>query len=451
MNRREFVAACSATALGHHALPCPGAAPRGLRAPDHALRIAPIDLELAPGKRVHTIGYNGVVPGPLLRLREGVPVTIAVTNDSDHPEFVHWHGLEIPPEADGAQEQGSKPITPHGGVLQYSFTPRPAGFRWYHSHTFAGRDLSRSTYSGQFGFVYVDPGNDPGGYDQELFLALHDWGPYITGGDDGFENVAYRYSSINDRLLGHGDPIRVREGERVLFHLLNASATDSHWLSLAGHQFTVVAMDGNPVPTQVTLDVVRLDPGERIDAIVTMTNPGVWILGEATEEVRSAGMGIVVEYAGRSGAPRWLTAVNAVRWSYPLFGRKPEGRLPDAQPISLVFQSVFHGHGASEGWAINGKSFPQTDTVRLTQGQRYRLSFNNQCAEDHPVHLHRHTMEIVSVAGQATSGVRKDVIVVPAHSQVDADLVADDPGKALFHCHLQDHMDAGFMMLFDYA
>ncbi|HEY4099308.1 MAG TPA: multicopper oxidase family protein [Gemmatimonadales bacterium] len=451
MNRRMFVSACGAAALSSRRGAVPGDLSWMLRAPDHTLRIAPLELELAPGKRVRTTAYNGSVPGPLLRLREGVPVTIAVTNDSAQEEFVHWHGLKIPPVADGALQEGSLPIPPHGGTLQYEFTPKPAGFRWYHSHAFAGRDLSRSTYSGQFGFLYIDPSNDPGAFDQEHFLALHDWAPYLTGGDDGFESVAYRYSSINDKLLGHGEPLRVREGERVLLHLLNASATDSHWIALAGHQLTVVAMDGNPVPTQQTLDVVRIDPGERIDAVVAMTNPGVWILGEATEEVRSAGMGIVVEYAGRTGAPKWLPAANKVRWSYTLFGSTTPAELAAATPVPLVFQSVFHGHGAFEGWSINGKSFPRTDTIRLTRGERYRLMFDNRCAEDHPLHLHRHTMELVSADGKRTSGLLKDVIVVPAYSKVEADVVADDPGKALFHCHLQDHMDSGFMTLFDYA
>jgi FtsP/CotA-like multicopper oxidase with cupredoxin domain len=116
----------------------------------------------------------------------------------------------------------------------------------------------------------------------------------------------------------------------------------------------------------------------------------------------------------------------------------------------LTFKSAFHGHGAFEGWTINGKSWPKTDTVLLREGVRYRLALDNQSTEDHPVHLHRHTMELVRLAGKATSGVRKDVVVVPAGAIAEVDFVASNPGKSLFHCHLQDHMDAGFMMLFDY-
>jgi len=86
--------------------------------------------------------------------------------------------------------------------------------------------------------------------------------------------------------------------------------------------------------------------------------------------------------------------------------------------------------------------------VRL--GRRYRLIFDNQSAMAHPVHLHRHTFEIVRFAGKPSSGVRKDVVVVPAWRQVETDFVANNPGASLFHCHHQRHMDQGFMALMRY-
>jgi FtsP/CotA-like multicopper oxidase with cupredoxin domain len=89
--------------------------------------------------------------------------------------------------------------------------------------------------------------------------------------------------------------------------------------------------------------------------------------------------------------------------------------------------------------------------VILHEGFRHRLVFNNPSTDDHPVHLHRHAFELVSIRGAATSGIRKDVVIVEAGSTVEADLVADNPGNTLFHCHQQDHMDAGFMALFRYV
>ena len=101
---------------------------------------------------------------------------------------------------------------------------------------------------------------------------------------------------------------------------------------------------------------------------------------------------------------------------------------------------------------INGKSYPDTETVTLQQGQRYRLQFINHSTDDHPVHLHRHSFEIRSLPGNPDmNGVIKDVVLVPAQSQVDVEFTADNPGMTLFHCHQQNHMDAGFMMLLRYA
>src|ERR1700757_4265333 len=91
-------------------------------------------------------------------------------------------------------------------------------------------------------------------------------------------------STLNGKMLGAGEPVRVRQGQRVLFRLLNASATDEIRLVLPGHRFNVIAMDGNPVPRPQTVDMIYLDIAERVDAIVEMNNPGVWILGSANEE-----------------------------------------------------------------------------------------------------------------------------------------------------------------------
>ena len=159
MNRRDFLATASAVAIAPHIEGLARLFPPS-RAADHTLTIAPLKLELAPGKIVRTVAYNGSVPGPLLRMKQGVPVTVDVVNDSDTDEFVHWHGLHIPSDVDGAMEEGSPAIPAHGR-RSYTFTPDPAGTRWYHSHQFAGKNFNRSTYTGQFGFLMIDAPGDP--------------------------------------------------------------------------------------------------------------------------------------------------------------------------------------------------------------------------------------------------------------------------------------------------
>ena len=115
---------------------------------------------------------------------------------------------------------------------------------------------------------------------------------------NGLEVGSMTYS-INDKALGSGEPIRVREGQRLLIHFLNASAIENRRIALAGHKMKVIAMDGNPVPTPQTLDSVFLGAGERVDVVVEMNQPGVWILGATEKMIRESGLGVVVEYAGQ--------------------------------------------------------------------------------------------------------------------------------------------------------
>jgi FtsP/CotA-like multicopper oxidase with cupredoxin domain len=423
-----------------------------LTAPDHTLEIAPYTLDLGARHSIKTIAYNQQVPGPVLRLKEGKPVTIEVTNRTANEEVVHWHGLFLPSDVDGAMEEGT-PMIPPGGTVRLTFTPRPAGFRWYHTHTFAGDDLKKGQYTGQHGFLLIEPSDNPAPYDQEYFVALHDWDGEMAGGGDGSMNPVYRFSTINGRVLGSGEPLRVRQGQHLLLHILNASPTEVHWLALAGHQLRVIALDGNPVPNPQTVPMVRLAPAERVCAIVEMNNPGVWILGEVRKHIQAAGMGMTVEYEGRSGVGAWQQP-DSLLWDYAQFSATNPAmqHAENIIEIPLVFESKFAGHGAADHWLINGKSYPDTDTVALHAGQRYRLHFKNKSQDDHPVHLHRHSFELRSLHSHADiHGVIKDLVLVGANTETSVEFTADNPGLTLFHCHQQDHMDNGFMMLFRYA
>jgi FtsP/CotA-like multicopper oxidase with cupredoxin domain len=433
---------------------------RDLTVPDYKIDIAPITLDLSPRHRLKTTAYNGQVPGALLRLKENQPVTIEVTNHTDRPEVVHWHGLFTPPDADGAIEEGTAPIAV-GASARYTFTPRPAGFRWYHTHTMAMNDLTRGQYSGQHGFLMIEPREDPARYDQEFFLALHDWDGYLLANEDGAMNPSYALATINGKAMGFGEPLRVKQGQRILLHILNSSPTEVHWISLAGHTLRAVALDGNPVPTPRPVPMLRLAPAERVSAVVEMNRPGVWVLGEVRKHVQALGMAVAVEYENKDGPARWEQPPDLI-WNYAQFAAaQPAG--PSCAPpilVPLVFESKFRGHGAMEAWTINGASYPNAKVAPLIQGRRYRLQFINKSMDDHPLHLHRHSFELRtlgvplaarSAAPQDIRGIMKDVVLIEAQTRAEVEFTADNPGASLFHCHQQNHMDLGFMMLFDYA
>jgi len=448
-----------------------GASPTPLPPADYTLRIAPVTVELAPDRILSTIGYNGTSPGPILRMKEGKQVTVDVINDTDTPELVHWHGMLIPSDVDGSEEEGS-PFVPAHGRSRIQLTPGPAGSRWYHTHVMAMDDLHKGSYTGLFGFVYVDGGNDPGHYDQEHFLALRDWEPFFSGqmvdmdemedptapqperpavlntAPNGLEVLSNTYS-INDKALGVGEPIRVTEGQRVLFHFLNASAIENRRIALAGHKFQVIALDGNPVPNPTLVETLLLGAGERICAIVTMNNPGIWIMGAPEDDIRNAGLGVIVEYANQHKQPQWIKPVS-LTYDLTLFGNKPGASATLAahvEPIDMIFEKLPGGMGKFNIFLVNGKPYPHANEFVLQEGQRYRVTFRNRTDDAHPLHLHRHIWEIVDLNGKPTSGVLKDTVVVPFYGRATVEFTANQPGLSLFHCHIQQHMDYGFKAL----
>ena len=453
--------------------------------PDYTLHIKNSPIEIAPKRIISATTYNGQFPGPLLRFKEGQQVTIDVFNDTDTPEQLHWHGQQVPVDVDGAAEEGT-PFIPEHGHRRLVFRPKPAGLRFYHTHNRAGADLSAGQYSGQVGPVYIEPKHDPGRYDREVFLTLKEFEPSFSQGGDmaqdflspsapdkslqqtgesamkaslakgmphGYE-VGYRSFTINGRMLGHGEPIRVKQGERVLFHILNGSATEIRSLALPGHSFEVVALDGSPVPNPAKVPVLWLGTAERISAVVEMTHPGVWIMGDLDNDDRPHGMGIVVEYAARPGRAQWIAPL-PFRWSYLRFA-KPSAAGP---ALDETFDMTFAKENAAEEgfnrWTINGVFYPMTGetapaTFHLKQGRRHRIRMRNASDDIHPIHLHRHSFELTNIAGKSTAGILKDVLMLGGYQQAEVDFIADNPGLTLFHCHQQLHMDFGFMTLFDY-
>lgn len=452
---------------------------------DYTIRIAATPVEIAPKKILSLTTYNGQFPGPLLRLKEGEKVVLDLVNETDTPEQLHWHGQFVPVDIDGAAEEGT-PYIPARGKRRIELVPEPAGYRFYHTHNRAGGDLYAGQYSGQVGHVYIEPKSEPGNYDREVFLVLKEFEPALSRGGDmpqdvlspatkvkdleekgeaamkaslakgmphGYE-VGYGSFTINGRMFGHGEPIRVKQGERVLFHVLNASATEIRSLALPGHTFRVIALDGNAVPNPPAVPFLWLGTAERVSALVEMNRPGRWIMGDIADDDRHHGMGIVLEYANRTGKAQWI-APPKFRWDYASFA-KPGAVAPEPDE---TFEMTFAKDNAAEDgfnrWTINGEAYPMTGApapaqFRLREGRRYRVRMRNASDDLHPVHLHRHTFELTDIMGRNTAGVMKDVVMLGGYQELSFDFVANDPGMTLFHCHQQLHMDFGFMTLFEY-
>ena len=495
ISRRQFLTGAGLLAGTEFALPrglhwhlaaATPSFPQDQSTADYTLHVRASAIEIAPKRIISAITYNGQFPGPLLRFKEGKQVTLDIHNDTDTPEQLHWRGQKVSVDVDGSAEEGT-PFVPAHGKRRITFTPNPSGFRFYHTHNRAGADLATGQYGGEVGPVYIGPAQEPGRFDREVFLVLKEFEPTFSRGGDmpqdfltpgepnkelkeigessmkaslakglphGYE-VGYRSFTINGRILGHGEPIRVRQGERVQFHILNGSATEIRSLALPGHSFQVLALDGNPVPNPTSVPVLWIGTAERISAIVHMNHPGVWILGDLDDGDRGHGMGIVVEYAGRTGKPQWIDPP-PFKWSYLRFAKSADTAPSADETIEMTFAK---DNAAEEGfnrWTINGVPFPMTGepppaAFHLKQGKRYRVRMRNASDDIHPIHLHRHSFELTKLAGKPTAGVLKDLVMLGGYQEAEIDFVADNPGMTLFHCHQQLHMDFGFMTLFDYV
>src|ERR1035438_6954993 len=300
-------------------------------------------------------------------------------------------------------------------------------------------------YTTLFRSVYIEPKHDPGNYDREVFLVLKEFEPTFSRGGDMAQNflpagkvkvleeqgesamkaslgkgmphgyeVGYGSFTINGRMLGHGDPIRVKHGERVMFHVVNGSATEIRSLALPGHSFQVMALDGNAVPHPATVPVLWLGTAERVSAIVEMKKPGVWIMGDLADDDRQHGMGIVVEYAGARGKGQW-TAPPQFRWNYGLFGKAGVAAAPPDETIEMAFEKENAAEEGLNRWTINGVGYPINGTpvpasFHLKQGKRYRIRMRNASDDIHPIHLHRHSFELTHNAGTTTTAKTQEKV-----------------------------------------
>ena len=242
----------------------------------------PVRWEILPGVRVTAWSYNGIVPGPELRVPYGARVRVNVKNELPEPTTVHWHGIAVPNAMDGVPDITQQAI-PQGGSFTYEFTAIPAGRDskggtfMYHSHY----DEDRQVGLGLSGPLIVDPPVSGPRYDVERTLLLAEWNLDPASGATRppmeMEGMLPNFFTINGKSFPATETIEVRRGQRVLLRLVGAGQF-VHPMHLHGTDFRIVAKDGHPVSgTPQAADVVQVAPGERYDIAFTATEPGKWV------------------------------------------------------------------------------------------------------------------------------------------------------------------------------
>jgi FtsP/CotA-like multicopper oxidase with cupredoxin domain len=425
------------------------------------------------GVSAQTLAYGDAIPGPLIRASVGDEVAVTVTNQLDHPTSVHWHGIALRNDMDGAD-----PATPNivpGQSFTYRFSAPHPGTYWAHPHT--GLDADYGLYLP----VIIDDPREPGTYDAEWIVVLDDWsdgvgrspkqifdglrGQHIgqmpgmngmpmmsgvgsstvLGGDAG--DVRYPFYLINGRVPTAAASFTAKPGQRIRIRLINAASDTAFRVSLAGHTMTVTHTDGYPiVPSKV--DAVLLGMGERYDVLVT-ADDGVFPLVAAAEGKNALARALLTTGAGTPPEPGFRPAeLNRRIGTVDMFTASPEVDLRLGVP-DVNLQANLSGAMMQYDWSINGKPYGSNRPLGITQGQSATLNFTNTTMMWHPMHLHGHTFQIIKSDG--SPGARKDTTIVLPRQNVGIALVADNPGIWMLHCHNTYHQAAGMMTSLNYT
>ncbi|MEB3979857.1 multicopper oxidase family protein [Mycobacterium sp. 663a-19] len=474
------------------------ARPHSGRTVTASLAPQPAQIDLG-GPVVHTLAYGNSIPGPLIRARIGDELVVTVSNRLDHPTSVHWHGIALCNDMDGAA-----PATPNiaaGQDFTYRFSVPTPGTYWAHPHT--GLDADMGLYLP----VIVDDPTESN-YDAEWIVVLDDWtdgvgkspqqlyneltspnnppkssAPTTTettsttpttstsettstsapatstteappagvgrsdllGGDSG--DIAYPYYLINGRIPAAPVTFSAKPGQRIRIRFINTGSDTAFRVALAGHSMTVTHTDGYPVvPRQV--DALLIGMAERYDVIVTAAD-GVFPLVALAEGKGALARAFLSTGAGSQSDPGFQPAELTKRvGTIDMFTATTPANLGRPEP-GLDLPVTLGGNMIQYNWTINGEPYSKTDPLQIREGQRPTITFDNTTAMYHPIHLHGHTFQLIKADG--SPGARKDTVIVLPKQKVLAVLVADNPGSWMLHCHNTYHQEAGMQTRLDYV
>jgi FtsP/CotA-like multicopper oxidase with cupredoxin domain len=417
------------------------------------LTVARTQVEIAPGKIVDAFAYNGQIPGPELRVTEGDVVRVTVTNGADEPTTVHWHGLELPITEDGTPGLSQEPIQP-GASFTYEFVATPAGTRWYHSHF---NEITQHG-GGLYGALIVEPRQpepQPIARDYtviagEFVTGVRPYGASTDHDHAGMVNGLPLFDTflVNGKSYPGGAPLVVREGERVRLRLINAGATETQRFALAGHHLTITHSDGNPLADPVDTDVVTLGAGERADVEFLADHPGRWQLTSLTPGHAERGLAVDVAYEGHEADPVQL--VGSGDGLQVADYRQFHGPTAPSAADRAFELTLTQGDNPADGWKINGQRYPDTVPLDIYPGERVRVSLHNLSGEDHPMHLHGHSFQVVGIQGQLVDGPIKDTLTVRPDETYDIVFSANNPSAWLYHCHNLAHVGGGMTVELHY-
>lgn len=403
------------------------------------------DVPIVPVAPTRMWTYDGTLPGPHIEARVGDRLIVHFRNELPEPTTIHWHGVRVPNEMDGAPDHPHPPIPP-GGTFDYDFVLPDEGFFWFHPHHRSAAQVG----AGLYGSIAVRADDEP--EVDELVLVLSD---VALDDDDGTlmspeagGDLATLFGREGNHVLVNGrerPTIRARNGVPLRLRIVNAAISRYFQLAIAGHTFTVIGGDHGIAPQQRELERPVVLPGQRIDAIVVPrgrdgeTLVMRWVpydRGYGSTEFRPEVEMLAIELEGA-----------------PVSAEMPVVPERTVEPLSLegatrfdvrLTQETIDGHLVM---GFDGVPHWEAEPVVAHVGETQVWHFTNTMEWAHPIHLHGFFFQAVDARGRVVPEWL-DTIDVPVDGEATFVVRYDDrPGMWMIHCHILDHADAGMMGL----
>lgn len=402
---------------------------------------SPSEVEIYNGTKTKVWAYNGTIPGPQLRIELGDTLKINFTNNLPQETTIHFHGVRVPNAMDGVPGVTQDPIKP-GEKFVYEFTPKDAGTFWFHPHNRSSEQMEKGLY----GTLIVEDPNEPK-YAQDVVWVLDDW--RLTGDaqiDPRF-NTAHDIShdgrwgntiTVNGKT---NESLNVKEGERIRLRLVNTSNARVYKPDFSNLNAKVIAVDGMLVKTPFDAKAFELAPGNRVDLDIKITNDNTVEIWESYTRENNKLASIIV--GGETN--------NTYTFDYPSNPNIPDWNNTSQITSDANYELSIEGmgmHGLK--WRINGKSYPQYDSVKLENGKFYKITLSNTSFNIHPMHIHGQFFKVLSRNGlQVDEPYWRDTVLLSSKETVDIGIVPLDNGKWANHCHILEHAEAGMMTILE--
>ncbi len=408
--------------------------------------------------------YDGVVPGPLIRYRQGERLRVKFQNQMTQGTTVHWHGLRLPNAMDGVPHV-TQPVVEQGESFDYEFELKDAGSFWYHPHIQSTQQIGRGLY----GPLIVDE-REPVAVDRDEYWMLDDW--RMSPEHQVVEDFNDEQDLANAGRIGNTVSINgiipgsfeVAAGERIRLRLLNTANARYFALRFTGHSPVVVALGGHACePHSPPEGRVLLGPGMRADLFIDMSGrPGdsFEIIDDAYEKKPYRLLNLVY----RPDPPLRENPLDAAM-------RLPANVVPEPDLANAAREEVILEGGAKGAliagtldgnllslselvkrgkyWALNGVLSHQhkmPPLLTFKRGQSVVLEMYNDTYVNHPMHIHGHTFQVLKRDGEPMPyRTWEDTVNVKPRERVEVAFVADNPGDWMFHCHILEHQEAGMM------